>query len=99
MANQTAGNPLYYDDTTGASWTGTKLVKEIDWIDDAGDVTHDSTLTILVNGVTIAMTVQPVIDDLGMGAVIAKFGPFIPAIHMSDVTFTISQGAVLVWLQ
>ena len=97
MSNQTTGNPIYYDST--ASWTGTKLVKEIDWIDDAGDAAHDSTLTILVNGVTIALKIQPLNDALGMGGVIAKFGPFHPAIPMSDATFTISQGAVVIWLQ
>lgn len=97
MANQVNGNPLYYDTT--ASWTGTKYVKEIDWVDDNGDVVHDSTLTMLINGVTIALKVQPVNDQLGFGAVVGKFGPFSPAVPMSDVTFTISQGAVVVWIQ
>lgn len=96
MSNQVNSNPLYYDSTV--SWTGTKFVRQMEWVDDKGDITHDSTLTILVNGVTIGLKVQPLADQLGMGAVIYKAGPFAPGMAWQDVTFTISQGAVIVWL-
>lgn len=96
MANNLTSNPVYMDTT--ASWTGQKLVYEIDWVDDNGDVVHDSTLTLLINGVTIVLKVQPLNDQLGFGGVVAKFGPFPYAVAMKDVTATITQGAVLFWL-
>ena len=95
MTVNQASNPIYLDATTTV--TGMKHVLEIDWIDDNGDVTHDSTLTLAINGVTIAMKVQPTANDLGMGAVIAKFGPWSRPIKMEAITATISQGAVLIW--
>ncbi len=96
MANQINGNPLYYDETGG--WTGTKFVRLLQWVDDLADAVHDSTLQITVNSTTINLKIQPVNDQLAMGAILYQAGPFWPPMPMADATFTVSQGAILVWL-
>ena len=98
MANSTKSNP-YVCDSTGAVITKPTTVREIQWVDDDGDIVHDSTLTLVVNGETLTFKIQPVNDQLGFGAVAWRAGPFNPGIMISDLTISaMAQGHLHIWI-
>jgi len=101
MANQTAGNPLTYDSTTGATWSGTKYVREFQWINDAKDIADGDSCVIVVNGVTLTAAIDvDVTANFGVNnAAVWTIGPFNPGIPWSDFTMsTLSHGVVHIWL-
>jgi hypothetical protein len=95
MANQTGSNPEIYDTTTGAGWTGTRFVKSVQIVDDAGDIAADDIFIIVVNGTTLTVKVPAI--DANVSTTHWEFGPFNKGIPWRDVTMTIPHGAVIVW--
>ncbi len=99
MADQLTSNPLRAETTATSLWSkGIKRVRLIQWIDDAGDIVHDSTLTLTINGVALVVKIQPLNDALGCGAVAWEIGPFSPGIPVSDFTVTtMAHGHLHIW--
>jgi len=97
MANNLTSNPKFWD-TTGATSVLSARVRLIQWIDDNGDIVHDSNLIFVCNGVTLEATIQPVNDQLGFGAVAWQIGPFNPGVEMSLSLTTLSAGHVHIWV-
>jgi hypothetical protein len=100
MADLLTSNPLRAETTATTLWNkGTKSVRLIQWIDDAADIVHDSTLTLTINGVALVVKIQPLNDALGFGAVAWEIGPFSPGIPVSDFAVTtMAHGHVHVWI-
>lgn len=109
MGNTLTSNPIYVD-TAATVWTGNKMVRLIQWIDDAADIADDDDLSITINGVTIAVKIQ--IGTTSGGAPVEnvtpnvgnicvwQIGPFNPGMYMNDfVVNTIDHGALLIWIQ
>ena len=96
MANQPYGNPIIFDASTGATWKGVKYVKQVQWVDDAGDIVADDILIILVNGVTIT---RKVIAGALLESGYNIFGPFDKGVPWQDVTVTIPHGALVIWVE
>ena len=96
MANQTNSNPIVYDASSGATWSGVKYVKEVQWVDDAGDITADDILIIVVNGVTIT---RKVIAGSLLESGYQIFGPYDKGVPWQDVTVTIPHGALVIWVE
>ena len=97
MANQANGNPIVFDASTGASWTGIKYVKQVQWLDDAGDIAANDILIIVVNGVTITAKVAAI--DTTVSTTHYTFGPFDKGVPWQDVTVTIPHGALVIWVE
>ncbi len=109
MANKLTSNPIYVD-TAATIWSGDKMVRLIQWIDDAGDIADDDDLSITINGVTIAAKIQiattqggsPVEDvSPNVGNVcVWEMGPFNPGIWINNfIVNTIDHGVLLIWVQ
>lgn len=99
MAIQTDSNPLRYDTTTGASWTGVKFVRLIQWVDLNEDIVDSDELVMTINGVTVQCEVQVAADSLPGGAVIWNIGPFNPGIAIKNFAVTtLDSGVVYVWV-
>jgi hypothetical protein len=97
MANQLYGNPVIIDATTNGSWTGTKYVKQAQWVDDAGDIAQDDVLIMVVNGVTITAKVAAI--DANVSTTHWEFGPFDKGVPWKDLTVTIPHGALILWIE
>ena len=99
MANQTTSNPIRME-AAGTVWSKTpKGVVLIQWVDDNGDLVHDSTLVLTLNGVALTFKIQPVNDQLGFGAVAWQAGPFPQPVVISDfVVTTMATGHLHIWL-
>lgn len=82
-------------------WTGTpKRVTLIQWVDDNGDLVHDSTLVLTLNGVALTFKIQPLADQLGFGAVAWQAGPFSNGVMISDfVVTTMATGHLHIWIE
>ncbi len=101
MAIHTTSNPKRYDTTTGASWTGVKNVRLIQWVDLNEDIADSDALVMTINGVTVEAEVQvEVTANYGtIGAVIWEIGPFNPGIPVKDFAVTtLDSGVVYVWV-
>jgi len=96
MANKLYGNPIIMDNTTGATWSGIKYVKEVQWLDDAGDIANNDILIIAVNGVTIT---RKVLTATLLESGYQIFGPYDKGIPWQDVTVTIPHGALVIWVE
>ena len=99
MANQLTGNPMRVEAAVTV-WTKTPtFVRLIQWVDDAGDIVHDSTAVLTLNGCALTVMVQPLADQLGFGAVVWQIGPFNPGICISDfVVTTLGTGHLHIWI-
>lgn len=98
MSINTTSNPLTYDTTTGASWTGTKLVRLFQWVDLNENIVNSSQLTFTVNGVTLDVILQAT-APINNG-VVWQIGPFYPGIPWQGFKLTaLGAGAVHIWLQ
>jgi len=100
MSNQLTSNPMRME-AAGTVWSKTnKWVRLIQWVDDDGDITHPSVLTIVVNGVSLTTSIQPLAAELGFGAVAWEMGPFNPGVPISDlVVSAMDQGHLHIWLE
>ena len=97
-ANKT-GNPINADSAEVLWQDTTKFIRLIQWIDDNGDIVHDSSLGFTLGGGTVVMVVQPLNDALGCGGVVYQAGPFNPGIPASYFEITdMDEGHMLVWL-
>jgi len=102
MANTLTGNPKYIDTAAvGAEIhiPGLAGIKEIQWVDDAGDIADGDDLSITMNGVTFAMKAN-IGSDVGDQDIIKyKLGPFNPPLVARDfVVGTIDHGVLLVFV-
>lgn len=96
MGDTTTTNPIWIE-TSGTALTGNYLVREIQWVDDNGDVAHDDVCTLTLNGVAVTIKYQ-MATDIAAG-VIWRHGPFNPGIFVKNPTVTaLTHGAVLIWL-
>lgn len=81
-------------------WSGTpKYVRLIQWVDDNGDLTHPAVLTLVINGVQLTTSIQPLAAELAFGAVAWEMGPFNPGVCISDFVVSVMDlGHLHVWL-
>lgn len=101
MANFLNSNPIRIDNTTGGSWTGTKFVTLIQWVDLNEDIADGDMLLMTINGVPVEAEIQveATLHVTG-GAVIWSIGPFPNAVPMKDVVVTtLDSGVVYFWLE
>lgn len=97
MANQTTTNPIIYDTTTGASWTGSREVMQAQWVDDNADIADNATLAFTVNGATVTVKVQRGATPDSAG-VLYGVGPFPKAMEWNAFTLsTMTAGAFIIW--
>ena len=98
MANDTNQNPMVLD-SAATIWSTPKAVRLIQLVDDNGDIVHDTTWTLTINGAPLVVKIQPVNDQLGFGVVAWQIGPFNPGfvIHTFVLT-TAGAGNLHVWL-
>jgi len=103
MANQTTGNPMVLD-TAATIWaSGTKKVRLIQWINDAGDINNtNADLIFTINTTTITLKIDKHDTDASVDEndVIAyQAGPFNPGIGITNfVLTTLDAGVLHVWL-
>ncbi len=99
MANQLDSNPIRME-AAGTAWTDkVKNVRLVQWVDDNGDLVHDSTLVLSINGVALTVKIQPVNDQLAFGAVAWQMGPFNPGVSVSDfIVTTMATGELHIWV-
>ena len=104
MSNNLNSNPLFFDTTsTAAVWvakfSAPVRIRQIQWIDDNGDLVHDSTLTLTINDVSFSVKIQPLNDQLAFGGVAYQAGPFNPGVPVSVFAVgAMATGNLLVWL-
>ena len=96
MANKIDSNPIVVDTTDTTLWSGTKLVKFAQWVDDAGDIAQDDIFILLVNGVTVTAKVADI--DNTESATHYSVGPFARGMPWSDVGVTVPHGIFIIWL-
>ena len=99
MAATQHGNIIHCDGAE-ALWTARPTkVRLIQWIDNNGDLVHDSTLVLTLNGTTLTVKIQPLANALGFGATAWQIGPFNPGFSISDFTITtMATGELHVWI-
>uniref|UniRef100_A0A6M3XJJ7 Uncharacterized protein n=1 Tax=viral metagenome TaxID=1070528 RepID=A0A6M3XJJ7_9ZZZZ len=97
MGNNLVGNPITVDTTAASLWTGTKYVKQAQWLDDAGDIAASDVLIITVNNATITVMVAAV------GATVSttrwQFGPFDKGVPWTNIGVTIPHGLLIIWIE
>jgi len=87
MANAGTGN-IRVLDTVGIIWANsTKFVREIQWVDDNGDIVDDSTLVLELNGVSITVKYQ-MAANVNPTPVLYQLGPFNPSIPIDSLGLT-----------
>jgi len=98
MANNLKVNPALID-TQGATSTMNNIkLRLLQWVDDNGDLVHDSTLVLTINQVDFTVKIQPLNNDLAFGAVAWQLGPFSPGIALQELTVkTMATGQVHIW--
>ena len=103
MANQLTGNPLVLD-TAATIWSsGTKQVRLIQWINDAGDINvtnADLVFTVNTTDITLKIDKHDTAASQDDNDVIAyQAGPFNPGIGVTNFTLTTLDAGVLhIWL-
>lgn len=99
MSNHVNGNPIVLDDFGSDVALGDTKILLIQWIDDAGNLAHDSIFSYTVNGVTINVKIQPLVNELGFGGVAYQLGPFSSPVSVNDLTIEsdTTGGMVVVW--
>lgn len=100
MANSVSSG-IKYIDTGGATdlvasstvWH----VKEVQWIDDAGDIADGDDLALEINGVSFALKANKASDVGDHSVVQYRMGPYAEPLHVSTFKVTtIDHGVVLV---
>ena len=99
MANLLTTNPMRVE-TAATLWSKTpKFVRLIQWVDDNGDLVHDSTLVLTINGCALTVKIQPLVNELAFGAVAWQMGPFNPGVCIDTfIVTTMATGHLHVWL-
>ena len=99
MANVLTGNPKSIDTAAGSTLSGLVGIKELQWIDNAGDIADGDDLSFTMNGVTVAM-VANIGSDVGDQDIVKyRLGPFNPPLIAKDfVVNTIDHGVLLVFV-
>ena len=99
MANSVYTNPIRME-AAGTVWNKeNRKVRLVQWVDDNGDLVHDSTAVLTINGCALTVKIQPLNDALGFGAVAWQLGPFNPGIAIdSFVVTTLGTGHLHIWL-
>jgi hypothetical protein len=96
MSNQLTSNPIIFD--AAASASGTYLVRQIQWVDDAADIADDDDLVLTINGVTFTHKIALAANTVN-NTVVYQAGPFNPGIRVIDFTVTtIDHGILVVWI-
>ena len=100
MANNVTGNPITVDTTDTTLWSGTKTVRQIQWVNDADDIGDASSLVITTSGGATPVTITIAVLDVSAYPTSIQWecGPFNPGIPMTDIGVTISHGLLLIWL-
>ena len=100
MGSVTTGNIITADATDTTLWSGTKFVREIQWLSDADDIVDTDEIIITSSGGTITVTI-PDLAAVDCAAVLPdpvkwKLGPFDGrGIPMANVGVTIDNGLVV----
>jgi len=99
MSNYVNGNPIVCDTFTSDVAIGDTKILLIQWIDDNGDLAHDSIFSYTVNGFTVNVQIQPLADKTGFGGVAYQLGPFSAPVSVNDLTIEseTTGGMVVVW--
>jgi hypothetical protein len=95
MGNSLNTNPVVVD-TTATAWSGTKYVRQAQWIDDAGDIAQNDILILEFNGATVTAWVGDI--DNTESTTHFNIGPFEPPMPWSDLVVTVPHGIFVVWL-
>jgi len=91
-----AHNPIVVDATDTTLWSGTKYVRQAQWIDDAGDLATDDSLVLLVNGATVTAKIAAI--DTTVSTTHYSVGPFNPPMPWSNVGVTLPRGIFVIWI-
>jgi len=103
MANQTSGNLMVLD-TVGTIWSdGTKSIRLIQWINDAGDVNNTNADCVFsIDQTTVTLKIDKHDTDASVDendVVEYQAGPFNPGIPVhSFVLTTLDAGVVHIWI-
>ena len=97
-------NPLFIDGAlTAATWIAKfpspVSVRLIQWVDDNGDLAHDSTITLVINKVSLVVKIQPLASELAFGGTAWQIGPFSPGISVSELAVgAMLTGNLHIWI-
>ena len=94
MGNKTTGNIITVDTTDTTLWSGTKFVREIQWLGDADNLADTSAMVITSAGGG-DITVSLIDISVYPNPFVWRLGPFNPGIPMQDVGVTIDNGLVV----
>ena len=97
MGNSLYTNPIVVDTTDTTLWSGTKFVKQAQWVDDAGDIAADDIFILTVNGATVTAKVAAI--DTTESTTHYSVGPFDRGMPWSDVGVTVPNGIFIIWLE
>ena len=97
MANQTTGKVKIIDTAAGSGHSGVVRIREIQWIDDAGDIADGDDLSITIDGATLAIK-QNIGSDVGQeNLIVWRLGPFNPGLKVNGyLVNTIDHGVVVI---
>jgi len=97
MANVTTSRVKTFDTASGSAQTGIFRIREMQWIDDAGDVIDGDDLSITIDGTTIAIKANIGSDVGRQDNKIWGLGPYNPGLAVNGYTVnTIDHGVVVV---
>jgi len=75
-----------------------RLIRLVQWVDDAGDIVDGSTLVLTVDGCALTVLYQMVADK-NPNIVVWQIGPFNPGMLISSfVVTTMATGHLHIWL-
>jgi hypothetical protein len=90
-------NPIVVDATDTTLWSGAKLVRQAQWIDDAGDLIANDEIVITLNGTTITYRIAAI--DNTVSTTHCNIGPFNRGMVWEDVGVTLPRGIFVIWLE
>jgi hypothetical protein len=97
MTTHNGGNIVTLD-ATATAWTGVRMVKEIQWVNDAGDDVADASTCVIASEGSGDINVA--CQDVSQAGLTAwRAGPFDPPLPMKNVVVTLSHGLVIFFIQ
>ena len=96
MSNSLGTNPITVDTTDTTLWSGTKYVRQAQWLDDAGDIAANDIFILTIDGATVTAKVAAI--DNTESTTHFNIGPFEPPVPWSDVGVTVPNGLFVIWL-